>query len=76
MAIDLAVLRMLAAAGITATPVENGQLLSLKHRDSGITLERPVFPDPLNVQHAIDALTVEVQKTQWAGRDSNPEPAT
>lgn len=53
---DPAVVRLLDANGITAVPDETGKLVYLTHRPSGITLERAVFPDLLNIGHAVDAL--------------------
>ena len=76
MAIDQGILRQLAEADIDAVPAGDGRLLTLTHRPTGITLERPVFADALNVSHGIGALLTEAGKTGWAARDSNPERAT
>jgi hypothetical protein len=71
---DPAVAVLLAGNAMTAVPDDTGKLLYLIHVPTGIGLERAVFPDLLNVSHAVDALLGEAAKTGWAAPGSNREP--
>lgn len=64
---DPAVTVLLAENGMTAVPDDTGQLIFLMHVPTGIALERAVYPDLLNVSHAVDALLDEARKTGWSG---------
>lgn len=75
MDINPAVVTLIAGNGMTAVPDESGKLLYLVHAPTGIALERAVFPDLLNVSHAVDALLAEARASGWAVRGSNPEPS-
>ena len=68
---DPAVMTLIAENDMTAVPDETGQLIYIWHTPTGLSLERAVYPDLLNVSHAIAALLGEAHASGWAGSGSN-----
>ena len=64
---DPAVMTLLSENSVTAVPDESGKRVFIAHVPASISLERAVFPDLVNVRHAVDALLGEAGKTGWVG---------